>query len=304
MPFVFILYALFASVFVIEKTCLQYTQPLFLVGSRMLLSGLLLLAFQYFFTENIVLFQKKHLWKIIRLAIFNIYLTNTLEVWALGHMTAFKTCFIYSLSPFISALISYFIFSEVLSNNKWIGLSLGFAGAIPVLLKKFSLDENFGQIEFLSLPEISMFFAMITSVYGWILLKQLIKEDGYPFMLANGLSMLIGGSISLVHSLLIENWDPLPITNNYSFLQCFTFILIVSNLLCYNLYAFLLKKFSVTFMSFAGFSTPMFTAFFGWMLLGENVTWPFYLSSVIVFIGLFIFSKEELKTRLTPIQHS
>ena len=48
-------------------------------------------------------------------------------------------------------------------------------------------------------------------------------------------------------------------------------------------------------MSFAGFTTPLFTALFGWLLLGEIVTWPFYISFVIVLLGLLLFDQEELK---------
>jgi drug/metabolite transporter (DMT)-like permease len=71
-------------------------------------------------------------------------------------------------------------------------------------------------------------------------------------------------------------------------------LIAISNLICYNLYGYLLKKYSVTFVSFAGFITPLFTALFGWWYLGEVVTWPFYVSAIIVFAGLCIFNQEEL----------
>ncbi|MCV5950917.1 DMT family transporter, partial [Escherichia coli] len=63
----------------------------------------------------------------------------------------------------------------------------------------------------------------------------------------------------------------------------------------YNLYGTLLKRYSATFMSFAGFTTPLFTALFGWLVLGEIVTWPFYVSFCIVLLGLVLFDQEELK---------
>jgi len=49
MYLVVLLYALFASVFTVSKTGLQYTQPLFLVGSRMVLAGVLLLVYLFIF---------------------------------------------------------------------------------------------------------------------------------------------------------------------------------------------------------------------------------------------------------------
>ena len=46
MIWVFVLYALFASVFTIGKTALEYTEPLFLVGSRMALAGVIMLVYE------------------------------------------------------------------------------------------------------------------------------------------------------------------------------------------------------------------------------------------------------------------
>jgi len=295
MILVFVLYALFASVFVIAKIGLEYTQPLFLVGSRMLLAGILMLVYQYFMHPSKFQFDKKHFWRILKLGIFNIYLTNAFEFWGLKHLTSFKTCFIYSLSPFLSALFSYLIFSEKMTKKKWIGFFIGFVGFAPILVAEGAGEEQLHHLLFLSWGEISVLLACICSVYGWILLRQLVKEDGYSPIMANGLSMCIGGTFGLVHSFLSESWHPIPVTEFVPFIECAILLIIVSNFLCYNLYGYLLKKFTATFISFAGWTTPVFAALFGWLVLGELVTWPFILSAAIVLLGLAIFYQEELR---------
>ena len=292
---VFLLYALFASVFTIAKTGLAYTQPVFFVGSRMLIAGIILLGYQYFTNPKQFTFSKKHFWLLFRLAAFNIYLTNIFEFWGLQYLTSFKTCFIYSLSPFVSALFSYWIFTEKMTMKKWIGLIVGFGGFLPILLSHSSTEEATGSLLFFSWAELAVMAAAICSVYGWILLRQLVKDSGYTPMMANGMSMLVGGMMALGHSALVENWDPLPITEYVPFLECAILLIIISNLIAYNLYGYLLKSYSATFVSFAGFTTPLFTALFGWIFLGETVTMPFYVSSVIVFGGLMLFYQEELK---------
>lgn len=293
MALVFLMYALFASIFIIEKTCFHYSQPLFLVGSRMFTAGLIMLLYQYYFYPKDFKFNRADLWKFVCLAIFNIYMTNVLEVWALRYMTAFKTCFIYSLSPFLAALLSYFIFREKLSRYQWIGLVIGCIGISPLLFEK-KLYTN-GELHFdLALPELAMLGAVVSSVYGWILMKQLIHHSNYSAFLVNGFSMLVGGTISLGHSLLVEEWNPIPVNDFQRFFECFVLILVISNLICYNLYGHLLKRYSATFMSFAGFTTPLFTALFGWVYLAETPTLAFVFSIIIVFCGLLIFSKDEL----------
>src|SRR5437016_8607486 len=111
---VLLLYALFASVFTASKLALTAAEPFFLVGSRMLLAGLGMLIFQYFRDKKAFVFKKAAIVHLLLLALFNIYLTNVFEFCGLKYLTSFKTCFIYSLSPFISAIVSSLFFSEKL----------------------------------------------------------------------------------------------------------------------------------------------------------------------------------------------
>ncbi|MEC7840189.1 MAG: DMT family transporter [Chlamydiota bacterium] len=295
MALVFVLFALFASVFTVGKTALEFTQPFFLVGSRMLLAGSILLTYEYFKNPGNLKIQKKHFKLILLLATFNIYLTNTFEFWGLQYLSSFKACFIYSLSPFAAAIISYFVFSEKLSRKKWLGLSVGCVGFLPILIAQDSSETGLNHVFFFSLAEIAVLAACISSVYGWIILRQVVRDGGYSALTANGYSMLIGGSFALFHSAITESWDPIPTSNFTIFVETGLALIIISNFLAYNLYGYLLKRYSATFISFAGFTTPMFTALFGWMFLGEVVTWQFYVSSVIVFSGLYLFNQEELK---------
>lgn len=305
MFYVVLLYALFASVFTASKQALEYAPPFFLVGARMMLAAFFMLGFVAIFKKQSIGIKPGSLKKLLGLALFNIYLTNVFEFWGLQYLTSFKTCFIYSLSPFLSALLSYFIFSEAMTGKKWTGLIVGFLGFIPILLSKTSQEELAGDLWIFSWAELAVIGAAIASVYGWILLKQLINEDGYSPVCANGLSMLIGGSLALGHSLLTEDWNPTPIHGPIlPFLECTIFLIIVSNCIAYNLYGYLLKRFSATFMSFAGLTTPLFSALFGWIFHSEVPTISFYISFFIVFSGLYLFYQEELSRQPTLPQQA
>ncbi len=182
-----------------------------------------------------------------------------------------------------------------MSSQKWLGLTVGFLGFLPILIDQSSTEELTGNFWIFSWAELAVCVAAISSVYGWILLKKLIQVDQVSPMLANGFSMLIGGVMALAHSSYVENWNPVPVTDYLPFIECSLLLILVSNFICYNLYGHLLKKFTATFMSFAGFITPLFTAFFGWVIFGETVSSAFYFSMIIVFSGLILFYKEELK---------
>ncbi len=302
MYLVVLLYALFASVFIIGKMGLDYAEPLFLVGSRMFMAGVIMLGYLYIFQREQLNLSRAGFGRVVRLAFFNIFLTNACEFWGLKYLTTFKTCFIYSLSPFVSALLSYFMLSEKMTVKKWIGLVVGFLGFLPILLSQTHVEEETGHLLFFSWAELAVVVAAVSSVYGWIVLRQLVNENNYSPMAANGLSMMMGGCMALTQSLFVETWHPVPVTEMVPFLACAIALIIVSNLICYNLYGYLLKSFSATFMSFAGFTTPLFTALFGWFYLGEVVTWPFYASALIVFTGLLLFYQEELSGKAVTIQ--
>lgn len=296
LPFVFVLYALFALVFVISKFGLEFTGPLFFIGARMMIAGALMLGYLLLFKRESFRLTKENLLAFLSLGIFNIYLTNACEFWGLKYLTSAKTCFFYSLSPFLSALLAYFVLSEKMTNLKWLGLGLGFIGIFPVLFGQASTDELTGLIQ-ISWAEISVLGAVIFSVYGWVLLKKICVDQQQSPLMANGFSMLIGGLFAMMHSYAVEDWNPVPVSDWTPFILSSIGLIIISNLICYNLYGVLLHRYSATFMSFAGFTTPMFTALFGWLFLGETTTWHLYLSLSILMAGLFVFHMDEFKAK-------
>lgn len=304
MGWIILLYAGFASVFTFSKVALSVSEPFFLIGSRMMLAGVLLLGYLAIRSPEKLKLTKSSIKLVVLLGLLNIYLTNAFEFWGLKYLTSFKTCFIYSLSPFASALLSYFMFSERMTPKKWLGLIVGFLGFIPLFISQSEDELKAGSLFNLSWAELSVTFAALTSVYGWILLKQLVQEQKVSFLAANGYSMTIGGIFAIIHSLSTESWTPVPVTDFYIFLGGFTALLFISNLLCYNLYGWLLKHFSATFLSFSGFLTPLFSAFFGWYFLSETVDWTFFLSFAIVFSGLFLFYQEEILPKAVPLENS
>ena len=156
-------------------------------------------------------------------------------------------------------------------------------------------EASVGEFLHLSLPELALLFAVIFGVLGWILLKKVIIDYGYSPLLANGISMTIGGFFALIHSYACgESWSPIPVTHLGPFMRNILSLGLISNLICYNLYGYLLKRYSATFMSFAGLVTPLFASLFGWFFLKEQITWHYAASLAIFSVGLTLFYREEL----------
>jgi drug/metabolite transporter (DMT)-like permease len=173
--------------------------------------------------------------------------------WSFGplqYLTAAKACFIYSLSPFFAAFFSYLHFGEKINKTKAIGLMVGFLGIIPVLTLQTGAEDLMSAFSFFSWPTLAIIGAAMSSVYGWVLLRLLVKDQTTSPTMANGGSMLIGGLLAFSHSALTDTWQPTPIAIG-SFTPFFGWTLLmafISNIVCYNLYGFLLKKYTATFL--------------------------------------------------------
>lgn len=293
---VILMYATWSTMFSLGKIALEYSPPLFLTASRMLLAGVLLIGFLAIRRASLKLTFKQFL-SISLLALFSIYLANAFEFWSLQQLTAAKTCFIYSLSPFFAAFFSYLHFGERMNRRKWLGMALGFAGFVPVLAAQKGSGELLSGLTYLSWPELSMIAAALCSVYGWVLLRLIVKDSTVSPALANGTSMLIGGLFALLHSALVETWNPLPVSASVigPFIQGTVIMTFISNILCYNLYGMMLKRFTATFLSFMGLLSPIFASINSWLFLGEQPSPVIFLSTGIVCLGLWLVYSAELR---------
>lgn len=290
-------YAMWSSIFSIGKITLEHAPPLFLTGTRMLLAGLIILSYLCFRNRASLKLTLKQFLSILILSIFCIYLANAFEFWGLQYLTAAKTCFIYSLSPFFSALFSYFHFGEKMNRRKWLGMAIGFIGFIPILAMQKGSMELLTSIPFLSWPELAVMGAALCSVYGWVFLRLVVKDQAVSPTLANGSSMLIGGLIALAHSYLVEHWNPIPVAPSAlpSFIQGTLLMTCISNLICYNLYGFLLKRFTATFLSFMGLLSPIFASLSSWLFLGETPSPVIFVSTAVLSCGLWLIYSAELR---------
>jgi len=294
---IILMYATWSTVFSLGKWTLERCPPLFLTSSRMLLAGVLLIGYLALTRRSSFNLTKRQLLSLAVLGLFSIYLTNALEFWSLQHMTAAKTCFFYSLCPFFSAFFSYIHFGEKMNRRKWVGMAIGFAGFIPVLASQKGANELLSSFAYLSWPEISMLGAAICTSYGWILLRLLVKGESISPLMANGASMLIGGTFALIHSLCIDSWTPIPVLYKDIplFLQGTLLMTLISNVLCYNLYGLMLRRYTATFVSFMGLLSPIFASFSSWILLGEKPSLTIFASTGIVSLGLWLVYSAELK---------
>lgn len=294
MILIFLLYTLLGFSFTLGKITLYYASPFYIVGTRMMLGGAGLAAYYYFFKSTQYRLQMKDWPAFMQVTLFGIVIPYCLRAWGLNYISSTKAAFMFTLMPFFTAFFSYLFHREKLSYQQSIGLMIGFLGMMPTLFTGSDFENLAGSFGIFSLPELAMLGAVASFGYNLIALKNLIKTRQCPPELANGLTMLFGGFISLNLALLVE-----PVWISQEPLRFAAFLvlqIIISNLICSNLQAALLKTYSSTFMAFAGFLTPLCASFFGWFFLNEEIRFQYLISLATVMIGLIMFYFDEITT--------
>ena len=286
---IIIMYILFASTFTLGKAALAYIAPLLFISCRMIFAGSLLLAYSYIKEKKNFLTTHNNYWLFAQIILFHIFFAYNFEFLALTHIASATVCLAYNLSPFFSALFAYVFFNETLSKKQIAGLIVGFLGFIPLFFPELVSAQKLSHYDLL------LVLAVASSAYGWIIMKQLMNK-GYSFIFINGVAMFGGGLLTLIASYSTEHASLIaePVTNSIMAASFYGLLLIgISNILCYNLYGYLLMRYSPTLLSFFGLLTPLFAALFGLLFLHETVSFSFFLTLFTLFFGLYLFSNKR-----------
>lgn len=285
-------YAILASTFTIAKVAVTLADPLFLIGVRMVIAAFFMFFIHRLQGQHAFSIKKEDFLDFFSVGIFHIFIPFVLEFWALQYVSSSKTAIIYSLTPFIAACLSYIILKRKISSKQGLGLIFGFSGLLPILINKDEIYFSSG-LGFISLPELALLCAVTSASYAWFIVTKLMKK-GYGISFINGVSMLLGGVLSLVLWAIFYGGQS-PIKGEMSSFLFWTFLLVmVANVIGYNFYGWLLKHLSITMMSAIGFLCPIFATFYGVIFLNEDFSRWHFLALAMVGSGIWLFYREEM----------
>lgn len=297
MIFLIAMYALLALSFTIGKMLLFYVTPIFLIAIRMSVAGTVILGMHYFISKPekaVSCFGIKSLADLkilILLSFIHILIPYCSEFIALEHIAPSCAALMFNLTPFFSAFFSYIYFDEKMTVKKWLGFLIGLTG-IGYFLEPTALSCAGVSLIY---PYALLLVAVISCALAWIYVRILVKDRGYGSMFVNGFAMLLGGILAFPLSVILEGTITLPFGSMKPFLILLALIILVANIIFYNLYGFFLKKYTATLLSFIGFITPAFVALFDWLFLDICVNPGFFIAIAILGFGIYLFYQEELK---------
>lgn len=274
--------------------------PVFFVGARMFLAGIGLLLFNYGRSHRLKLkYLKNDISSIIIISLLTTCIPAILKAYALKHLISSKAAFLSGLDPFITVLYSRLLFKEKISFQKIIGLCFGFLGTCILLISANSWTELARGLELTSYTTTTAVIAALTAVaigrYGWLLVQAMLKRERYTPAELNGLIMLTSGILAFSLSLFTETFNTISMDHPVKLGLLLAWTVIIGNIFGYTIYAYSLKLYSANFVALAGFSIPLFVAFFGSIVLQEPLTTNFFIALATTFVGLLIFYRDEFK---------
>jgi drug/metabolite transporter (DMT)-like permease len=287
------LYALLALTFPLAQYALQYADPLLLLTFRMLFAGTCLLMYvKKDINGRTIVIKKDDRWAFFQIALFHIYFAFVPEFWALQYLSSIKITFMYCLTPFISALLDYVLFKKKPTFYNCVGGGLAASGLLFLLLSTPSGSHNLVKSPFTGLPELMLIVAIISATYAWFLLQNLVNK-GYQLPFVNGTAMLGGGFFSLITLLIARGLNhtldkPFVYAIQPFFITTIALV-ILSNVIVYNLYGMLVQRYSITFISLAGYLSPIFGALYSWLFFGDLISWHYIVTFMCIYVGLKVF---------------
>lgn len=274
----------------------QNHYPFFVAGARFFGSGVILLTLYILRHKNLIWRQLPQLVcpSFFKYA-FCLYTLSAIGFsWGMQYVDPVKACFVFVLTPFVTALLLYFLKGEKLTHKKTIGLMIGFAAVIPILLEAAHGPTHLIPWHLAMFGYLAFACAVVAFAYGWILNQEMHKTVHVSSSLITGAALVVGGALTLLVSLLVGGKElfEMQVTNDFWWLLLLFAMLTA---VAYNLYSSLLKRYSATFVAFASFLEPAFGLLYAAVFLGQSISIISFISLTSLGCGLYLFYQEELR---------
>lgn len=270
---------LWASCFVVVKISLRFSPPLFLMASRFVVAGVVLLGLAL--ARGHRLPRRRAEWTlIVVLGLLNYALYLGLNVVALQDISAGMGAVLASTNPLMLALAGPWVLGEALTWRKLSGLLLAFAGVAGVMWSRVG-DAN--RPRGMAVAVLAIVFLVI----GTIVFKRV--GPGQDLLVLNAVGLLAAGVALGVPSAV---WEPLATVRfTPSFLAAQAYLIVGGSWIMMLIWFWLLTHGDATRASAYFFLNPVLGVFLGALFLGEPLSLPDFAGAVVVAVGIYIVQR-------------
>ncbi len=277
-PYIFIL--LWSSAFITTKPIIDNSDPFSALAFRFFFVAVGFYFFSIYLKKSIIIERKYLLESIFSGVLFHgFYLGGVFYSISIGMPTGIAAL-IVTLQPILTNALSGPILGEKVTIKQWIGVILGFTGALIVL--GLDIGSNIP-----SLGLIATIIALIAITTSTIWQKKL--SYNLPLSVSN-FYQAIGGF--LFHLLVISIFSTPYIDFTQTFLIAMGHQIFLVSFGAFTILMFLIKKNSASRTVSIFFLIPPTSAFMAWLFLNETLTSTDLIGFLIATIGVYLATRE------------
>ncbi len=277
-PFIFIL--LWSSAFITTKPIIDNSDPFSALAFRFALVGLGFFLFSIYSKKKIIIDRKNFFESFFSGVLFHgVYLGGVFFSISKGMPTGIAAL-IVTLQPILTNALSGPILNEKVSLKQWIGVLLGFSGAVMVL--GFDIGTEIPTIGL-----VATVVALIAITTSTIWQKKL--SNNLPLSVSN-MNQALGGFI--FHIIIIILFAEPYINFSTTFIIAMSHQIFLVSFGAFTILMFLIKKNSASKTVSIFFLVPPTSAFMAWLFLNENLSNLDLLGFLIATIGVYIATRE------------
>jgi drug/metabolite transporter (DMT)-like permease len=275
----FVFTTLWASAFVVVKVALRWSPPLFLMATRFLVAGVLMLAWARATGRPLPRGAAGWLPAVV-LGLLNQGLYLGLTALSLQYISAGMGAVLASTNPLMLALVAPWALGERLGPVKVAGLLVSYAGVAGVMWSRLGEDNR----------PLGMALALLSVaciVAGTVVFKRL--RGSHDLLVLNGGQVLASGLALIGPSLL---WEDLGrVRPGPGFFLTQAYLILAMSVGAMLIWFWLLREGDATRASAWFFLSPVLGLFFGAALLGEPLGLHDFAGAAAVALGIWLVQR-------------
>ena len=277
-PFIFIL--LWSSAFITTKPIIDNSDPFSALAFRFSMVAIGFFLFSVYTKQKLLINKKNFIESFFSGVLFHgLYLGGVFYSISKGMPTGIAAL-IVTLQPILTNALSGPFLNEKVTQKQWIGVILGFLGAIIVL----GLDIGSG------IPTSGLFatiIALIAITSSTIWQKKI--SNNLPLSVSNMYQALGGFSL---HVIIIIFFAKPYINFSQTFLIAMSHQIFLVSFGAFTILMYLIKKISASKTVSIFFLIPSTSAFMAWLFLNENLTYMDLVGFFITSVGVYIATRD------------
>lgn len=270
---------IWSSAFIAVKISLQSSPPLFLMASRFLVAGGVLLVFAGLRRRRMPRGVRQW-WPLAALGLLNFGLYLGLTSVALQHLSAGMGAVLASTNPLMLAVLAPWVLHERVGALKIAGIMISFAGVVWMMWSRIGNDNRPGAM-------VLVVLSITCLVAGTLLFKRMHLD--YDLLVVNGAQLFAAGVFLIVPSLMFEPVGDVRLTA--SFLASQAYLIVVVSWIGMATWFWLLRAGDATRASAWFFLNPVLGLVLGALLLGEPLRAQDFAGAAAVAAGIYLVQR-------------